>query len=642
MKRVISLLICVLMCVSFFSATAGQVYALGDATQAFSVTTDGFADDEITFTVSLTAGQTKVTGVILQAAFDSSALQVVDAGAAGSFNDDGDFVENVAGVYETGIKYDDAGVYALAYMNTTGYTTGSAKELFTITFEAISEERRPTSVEFVCIEFITEDGNDTNDITKADGIQTIATSTFDTLSQPNVTEVNSVEGGLSVVWLKSVGAESYTLYRKTADTDWVALDAVIDGSATEFIDTTVVLGTEYFYTISAANSYSETTYATAGIAGMNFGSISSISATAVSTGARITWSALAGAEKYELLRKLSSSDNWQTVSTTTACEYTDESIASGVSYDYRVRAIQGKYAAGMSVAPVSVKFIAIPVVYIQNVNGGIEVGFDEVGGAAKYIVEKSVNGGAYTVVAELSDAEGYFDEDVVANSSYAYKVQAVAEDGMTGEKATTATIVRLGMPSVSSISNTVNGVELTWNSVNGADEYTVYRKGTDNIWSALVNVSATSYTDTTVESGQEYTYAVSAVNKTGESGFDTRASVLYIATPEILSVSTVASGIKVVWNEVNGATVYGVYRAAVDSDEWTLLGNAQGDTYIDETAVHGVYYKYTVDASAGDVKSAYNTTGVEGMYFGTITEISAVANETGATITWGALEKATS
>ena len=113
MKRVLSLILCMIMCLSVFSVTAGQVYALGDAKQAFSVTTDGFADDEITFNISISAGNTKVIGVILQAAFDSNALEVVEAGAAGSYNAEGDFVENVSGLYETGIRYDNDGIYAL-------------------------------------------------------------------------------------------------------------------------------------------------------------------------------------------------------------------------------------------------------------------------------------------------------------------------------------------------------------------------------------------------------------------------------------------------------------------------------------------------------------------------------------------------
>ncbi len=642
MKRIISLFICVIMCFSFFTATVSQAYAAGNATQIFSVTTDGVSDDEITFNIVLSSGQKNLTGAVLEAAFDSDVLQVVDAGAAGALNEDGDFVENVSGVYETGLKHGVSNIFALAYMHATGYTSNSAKNMFYVTFKIVSEERRPTTVEFSCVEYITADGDNSNDITKADDAQIITASSFNTLSQPMVKEVNSVDEGLSIVWSKSIGAERYTLYRKTANTQWKALDVLIDGAAIEYIDNTITQGTEYFYTISASNSYTTTDFDRNGVAGMNFGSISSIDATPLATGVKITWSALAGAEKYELMRKLSNSDNWQKVVTTTDCEYVDESIASGVYYDYRVRAIQGDYSAGMAVAPATAKFISTPVVYVNNANGGINVSFDEVGGAVKYIIEKSENGGAFAVVGEIDEASDYFDENVVANSSYSYRVQAVAEDGLASAKATSDAIVRLGMPSNVLVANTSNGVKLTWSKVTGADEYEVFVKLGESSWVPVAVVTNTSYTDTSAESGKGYLYAVSAKNKTGDSGFNTAAYIFYLAEPEIVSVSNIASGIQVVWNQVGGAEEYYIYRAKVSSSSWEKIATATGDSYIDTVAEHGVYYKYAVAAVKGSDKSTYDKNGVEGMYFGTITEISAVPNENGATITWGALAKATS
>lgn len=42
------------MCVSIFTATAGQVYAAGDAEAIFEVTNSEYLNDEITYTVKLT------------------------------------------------------------------------------------------------------------------------------------------------------------------------------------------------------------------------------------------------------------------------------------------------------------------------------------------------------------------------------------------------------------------------------------------------------------------------------------------------------------------------------------------------------------------------------------------------------------
>ncbi len=644
MKRFISLVLCVIMCISVFTATAGQVYALGDAGAIFKVTNSEFVNDEITYTVKLAAGQTKVTGAIVKVAFDSSVLEVVESHAAGSYNADGDFVENVAGVYETGLVYNEPGVCALAYMNANGFTIGnSGADLFVIKFRAISEERPMTSVEFVCSEFITDDGNDENDIKKAtDGLQSISTHSFHTLSMPRVTEVNSVNDGLRVVWAESVGATSYTLYRKEAGASaWTLLSSDI-GVSTEYIDNDIVKGTEYYYTVSSANSFGSTEYDETGLAGMNFGSIESLNAVAVENGAKISWSALDGATSYEVYRKLNVTANWQKVTTVSTTEYVDTSIASGVLYDYKVKAVSGKYSADMSCDPASVKFIAVPETTVSNSFDGIEIYFEEVGGAEKYVIEKKVVGGEYSVIAEIAAGvdNSYVDENVTADGQYVYRIQAVASD-ISSAKKELSVITRLGKTSVNEVSNNANGVYLSWNAVNGASNYSVFRRTADeSIWTNCGKTSSTNYVDTDVVSGTDYIYFVCAENATGFGGYEAEIAFTYLSAPEISSVSTISEGIRVVWEQVQGAESYKVYRVVAGKTNWTEIANVTDLSYVDKNAVHGTYYKYTVSAVKGDFESAYNTNGVEGMYFGTVTSISANAVKNGAEVTWSALAKA--
>ena len=143
MKRVLSLLLCLVMCVSVFSATATQAYALGKTDDIFTVTKTDFENDRITYTISLNANQEKILGAILKVEYDSTVLEISsDSGAIGSINSYGDFAANVTGYYETGLVYDDANTYAVAYMNPNGFTIGEAsKKFIKITFVAISEKR---------------------------------------------------------------------------------------------------------------------------------------------------------------------------------------------------------------------------------------------------------------------------------------------------------------------------------------------------------------------------------------------------------------------------------------------------------------------------------------------------------------------
>ena len=140
MKKFISLALCVIMCMTMFTATATQVLAVGDATELITVTSGEFKDNKITYTISVAPNTQKITGVILEAHFDGEALKATASGSGFS------------GMYETGLKYNQNGVYAIAYIDMNGYTVGNtAKEFATITFEAISDVRDMETVEFKCV-----------------------------------------------------------------------------------------------------------------------------------------------------------------------------------------------------------------------------------------------------------------------------------------------------------------------------------------------------------------------------------------------------------------------------------------------------------------------------------------------------------
>jgi len=63
-------------------------------------------------------------------------------------------------------------------------------------------------------------------------------------------------------------------------------------------------------------------------------------------------------------------------------------------------------------------------------------------------------------------------------------------------------------------------IVLTWNTSDGAITYNIYR-GTDCSSLSLVStgVAITTWTDTDVLRGQQYCYAVTAVNSNGESAY---------------------------------------------------------------------------------------------------------------------------
>jgi hypothetical protein len=66
-------------------------------------------------------------------------------------------------------------------------------------------------------------------------------------------------------------------------------------------------------------------------------------------------------------------------------------------------------------------------------------------------------------------------------------------------------------------SSTANSISLSWNSVNGASSYTIYRSSSSSgSYSLITTVGSTSYTDSSLSAGTTYYYKVSATNSSGD------------------------------------------------------------------------------------------------------------------------------
>lgn len=113
---------------------------------------------------------------------------------------------------------------------------------------------------------------------------------------------------------------------------------------------------------------------------------------------------------------------------------------------------------------------------------------------------------------------------------------------------------------------------------------------------------------------------------------------------ENLEVASAQTGLKFTWSYVTGAEEYVIRRRATGETAWEVIYIAPAGTteYIDTTRVQGVEYFYTAEARNSHGSTGYNETGLPGMDFGTITEISVAPTERGALITWGALNGAES
>ncbi|MBE6751028.1 MAG: hypothetical protein E7556_00715 [Ruminococcaceae bacterium] len=168
MKKVLAVLLAVLL-VAGIMPTAFAVATPGLATRVIegsydaaalevsSVTTD-------TFTVVVKSPAiTKLVGLNMFVDFDTEQLKVVNAGPVGNEDEDGNFIPNFSGEWAHGLKSNKY-QYSFGFISTSGVTKKSAKDLVYITFQIIDSTQPSTTINLYVNEFLTEDGNDENEI----------------------------------------------------------------------------------------------------------------------------------------------------------------------------------------------------------------------------------------------------------------------------------------------------------------------------------------------------------------------------------------------------------------------------------------------------------------------------------------------
>lgn len=161
---------------------------------------------------------------------------------------------------------------------------------------------------------------------------------FTALATPKISSLSAASNGVKIGWSSVAKAEKYEIFRKTGSGSWAFLTTT---NATSFLDTTAKSGNKYSYTVRCISADCRTYtsgYDTVGksISFVAAPKLSSVSAT--STGIKISWGKVSGAEKYRVFRK-TPNGNWTTIGNTAYTNFTDIQAKKGTTYTYTVRCI---------------------------------------------------------------------------------------------------------------------------------------------------------------------------------------------------------------------------------------------------------------------------------------------------------------
>jgi len=148
--------------------------------------------------------------------------------------------------------------------------------------------------------------------------------------------------GVKIKWETVSGADGYIIYRKNAENQYVRIGKIKGGSKNAFVDTDVTSGVKYSYIVKAYDGSQKGAYVKKGVSIVYLENPSYISASNVANGVQISFSSVAGAERYRVYRKAKGEKNFTALNYTTSTSFLDTTCVNGTDYIYSVKAIYKK------------------------------------------------------------------------------------------------------------------------------------------------------------------------------------------------------------------------------------------------------------------------------------------------------------
>lgn len=436
----------------------------------------------------------------------------------------------------------------------------------------------------------------------------------------------SMDHAVSLSWNASPGATKYRVFRSTSSNTEANPTLAGGLTGTTYTDSAAVNGTAYYYKVTALN--------TAGVSGFSneFGPVTpgstaplaptGLTATAHAGGTgpiALSWTASAGALKYRVFRStVSGTEGNPTLAAgLTGTTYSDASVTAGVTYYYKVAAVN---TGGQSPLSNEANATLTPVPALSLIAtaaaGGvmpIALSWTASPGATGYTVYRStvVIGTATSPATTFSDTAA-----LAAGGTYSYSVTATNVGGTSAASNTAS--ATLAPPAATGLTATgvTGAVTLSWTGSAGATKYRVFRSTASNTEANPTlagGLTTTTYTDSSAVVGTLYYYKVTALNTAGVSGFSNEggpAAALPNAPPipQNLIGTAGEAEMQLSWNASTGASSYSVYRGTAPAGEGATA-IASGITitnYTDLAAADGITWYYVVKAFVGPGVGAYS------------------------------------
>jgi hypothetical protein len=370
--------------------------------------------------------------------------------------------------------------------------------------------------------------------------------------------------GNSIAWTNSPTATSHNVLRgATCGT----VITTFTGVTTPYNDTTAVAGTTYNYWVvgvnacgASADSSCASAMTLAIPAAPGAPTFTSVSCTTLT----VNWTAVSGATTYDVWRVAGASCSGAvkiTGAPVAGTTYDDTGLTASTQYSYLITA---NNTCGTSANGTCASITTTPTTPVAPGTPTLTPGCTSVGlswtavpNATDYEVWRNAGAsctGATQVVATTGGATTYNDTGRSLGTQYSYAIRAKNTCG-TSANGTCASTTTLNIPAApaaptyTAISCTT--LTVNWTAVSGATSYDVYRQAGASCSGAskitATPVAGTSYPDSGLAMGAQYSYFVVANNACGVSANGTCSSATTVAcAPNIVYQSSGS------WTEIAG------------------------------------------------------------------------------------------
>jgi titin len=438
------------------------------------------------------------------------------------------------------------------------------------------------------------------------------------------------DGGTSIV--------NYVISRGTESMCWEFLVAV-PGDARQFIDSSVCPGETYYYVIRATNAY-----------GTGPNSTEEVLIIATLPSSPLVWDSSStdlddfakgsmgqislkwcepefdGGDVvlyYLVYRGDQNSTSYLTSVQAPVHSYVDLDVTNGMRYFYQVTAVnkigEGPKSPSISAIPGSLPSKPTALVLTAGDNQ-VLVNWSApsfLGGCPvlQYLVYRGDSSGAECVLAVVPGTmTSYLDATVSNGKVYYYAIAAQNAVGNSEQSAETYSLPG-SFPSAPThlyASRGTDQIALTWwapevRASSPVLSYQIFRGGSPNTLMLLATIpfAPLSYVDTSVQSGLNYYYAISATNEFGAGPLSMVKQAIsgsLPSSPQNLVTESSATSIHLRWSAPsvtggNPVVSYTIYRGTEQGRENFVVGITSATDFVDANVTSGVTYYYRVSAT---------------------------------------------